>query len=62
MNETLEILKQRDDWRISVEIKQTAKGDPCITVKARSDNTAKEAGDEALAEYHRLLKELGSSQ
>lgn len=59
--ETLEILKQKDDWKFTVEVKQTAKGDPCVTVKARSDGTAKEAGDEALAEYHRLLKELGAS-
>jgi len=57
-SETLEIIKQRDDWKFTVEIKQTAKGEPCVTVKTRSDETAKEAGDEALAEYNRLKAEL----
>ena len=56
--ETLEIIKQKDDWKFSVEIKQTAKGESCVTVKARSDGTATEAGNEALAEYNRLKAEL----
>lgn len=56
--QVLEIIKQKDDWKFSVEIKENAKGEPSITVKARSDDTAKETGDEALAEYNRLKKEL----
>jgi len=63
-SETLEIIKQKDDWKFSVELKDNAKGEPCITVKSRSDGTATEAGDEALAEYNRLKAELikGESQ
>jgi len=58
-SETLEIIKQKDDWKFTVEIKQTAKGEPCVTVKSRSDDTAKQAGEEAIEEYNRILKELG---
>ena len=58
MTETLQILKQRDDFQFTVEIKQTAKGEPTVSVKTRSDATAKEAGDMALTEYKRILKEL----
>jgi len=57
-SETLEIIKQRDNYQFVVEIHQTAKGEPQVSVKTRSDNTAKEAGDMALAEYKRILKEL----
>ena len=56
--ETLEIIKQKDDWKFTVEIKENAKGEPAVTVKSRSDSTAKEAGDMALAEYKRILGEL----
>ena len=58
MTETLQIIKQRDDFQFVVEIKQTAKGDAQVSVKTRSDSTAKEAGDMALAEYKRILGEL----
>ncbi len=57
-SETLEIIKQKEDWKFSVEIKENAKGEPAITVKSRSDGTAKEAGNEALAEYSRRKAEL----
>jgi len=56
--ETLEIIKQKDDWKFTVEIKENAKGEPSVTVKSRSDSTAQEAGNEAIAEYNRILKEL----
>ena len=57
-SETLQIIKQRDEWRYSIEIHQTAKGEPTVSVKTRSDASAKEAGDMALAEYKRILGEL----
>ena len=57
-SETLEIITAKEDWKFTVDIKQTAKLEPCITVKSRSDGTSKEAGDEALAEYNRLKGEL----
>ncbi len=57
-SETLEIIKQKEDWKFSVEIKENAKGEPAITVKSRSDGTATQAGNEALAEYNRLKGEL----
>jgi len=38
-SETLEIIKQRDNYQFVVEIHQTAKGEPQVSVKTRSDNT-----------------------
>lgn len=54
----LEILKQKDDWKFTVEIKENAKGEPAVTVKTRSDTTAKDAGEEAIKEYNRIKGEL----
>jgi hypothetical protein len=54
----LEIIKAKDDWKCTVEIKDNSKGEPAITVKTRSDETAKSAGTEALEEYNRLKKEI----
>ena len=54
----LEIIKDKDDWKFTVEIKENAKGEAQVSVKTRSDGTAKEAGDQALAEYNRIKKEL----
>ena len=47
----LRIIKQHDDWQNSVEIKETAKGDPCITIKTRSDGDLQELVELALAKY-----------
>jgi len=52
--QVLEILKEKDDWKFTVEIKENAKGGAQISVKTRSDGSAKEAGDEALREYERI--------
>ncbi len=57
--EILEIIKQHDDWEFSVEIKDNAKGEPQVTIKARSDGNIKDAGEKALAEYKRIREELG---
>ena len=54
----LEIIKQKDDWKFTVEIKDNAKGEPAITIKTRSDSGVKDAGDEAIKEYNRIKKEL----
>ena len=54
----LEIIKQHDDWEHSIEIKDNAKGEPQVTVKARSDSSAKDAGEKTLAEYKRIHDEL----
>ena len=54
----LEIIKQKDDWRFTVEIKDNSKGEPAVTVKARSDADAKSAGEEALKEYRRVKQEI----
>ena len=56
--EVLQIIKEKDDYKNVIEIKQTDKLEPCVTVKIRSDGTAKEAGDMALAEYKRIIGEL----
>ncbi len=54
----LEIIKQKDDWKNTVEIKDNAKGEPSITVKTRSDESAEDAGEKALTEYNRLKDKL----
>lgn len=54
----LEIIKQHDDWEYSVEIKDNAKGEPQVTIKARSDGKIEYAGQKALAEYKRIHAEL----
>lgn len=54
----LEIIKQKDDWKFTVEIKENAKGEPVVMVKTRSDETAKDAGEEAIKEYKRVKSEL----
>jgi len=60
--QVLEILKEKDDWKFTVEIKENAKGEPQISVKTRTDGTIKEAGDEALAEYNRIKTELAGNE
>jgi len=54
----LRIIKDKDDFTNIVEIKDNAKGEPQVTVKTRSDLSAKECGDRALTEYKRVKKEL----
>lgn len=54
----LRIFKDKEDWKWSVEIKDNSKGEPAVTVKARSDTDVKDAGEEALKEYRRVHKEL----
>lgn len=54
----LEILKQKEDWKYSVEIKENASGQPSLSVKTRSDDSAKAAFDEALREYKSAKKQL----
>lgn len=54
----LKIVKDKDDWKYTVEIKENAKGEPQVSVKTRSDSSVKEAGNEAFAEYNRIKKEL----
>lgn len=54
----LKIVKDKDDFANVVEIKENAKGEAQVSVKTRSDVSAKDAGDRALVEYKRILKEL----
>jgi len=56
--QVLEIIKDKDDWKFTVEIKENAKGEAQVSVKTRSDGSAKEAGELALAEYKRVREEL----
>lgn len=58
VEDKLTIIKSHDDWKFVAEIKDNAKGEPQISVKARSDDSAKDAGEMALVEYRRLEKEL----
>ena len=57
-SETLQILKEKDDYQFTVEIRENSKGEPAVTIKSRSDVSPKEAGDMALVEYKRILGEL----
>jgi len=54
----LTIVKGKDDWKFTVEIKETAKGEVQVSVKARSDGSITTAGSEALREYKRIREEL----
>ncbi len=56
--EILEIIKDKDHYQNSVQIADNAKGEPSVTVKARSDASAEEAGIAALKEYKRVKEEL----
>lgn len=56
--EIVQILKDKDHYKFSVEISENAKGEPQVTVKTHSEDNAKEAGEQALAEYNRIRKEL----
>ena len=54
----VQIIKSHDDWEYLIEIKDNAKGEPQVTIKARSDGEIKNAGETALAEYKRIHEEL----
>ncbi len=56
--EVLEIVKQKDDYRVSIEISENAKQEPQVTVKVRGDGSAEQAGKEAIAEYKRIREEM----
>ena len=58
--QTIRIIKKRDEWRFTVEVKENSKGEPAISVKARDDDNITNAGDLAIKEYCRvrdILKE-----
>ena len=54
----LEIIKEKDTYKISVEISENSKQEPSITIKVHTDGSAKDAVDEALKEYRRAKDEL----
>ena len=54
----LEIIKEKDTYKISVEISENSKQEPSITVKVHTDESCKDAVDEALREYKRAKGEL----
>ena len=56
--ETLQILKEKDSYKYSVEISQNAKGEPQITIKTHSDDDLDGASEQALEQYRWLLKEV----
>lgn len=53
----LKVVKDKDDYAYSFEISENSKGEPCITIKSRSDdpNTASKV---ALEKYKEMKKEL----
>lgn len=56
--EIIQVLKEKEHYKYSVEISQTAKGEPQVTVKTHSEDNVKGAADEAIKEYKRIQKEL----
>ena len=54
----LEIIKEKDTYKISVEISENSKQEPSITIKVHTDGSAKSAVDETLREYRRAKEEL----
>ncbi len=54
----LKIIKDKDDFKNVVEIKENAKGEPSVSVKIRGDGTGREAVDEAIKEYKHAKEEL----
>jgi len=56
--EVLKIIKDKDHYKFSVEIKESAKGDIQVSVSSHSDDSPEIAGKLALAEYQRIKKEL----
>lgn len=56
--DTIRVIKDRDHWKHSVEIKENAKGETLVTVKSRSEDSAEDAGIEAVKEFKRIKGEL----
>ncbi len=54
----LEIIKEKDSYKISVEISENSKQEPSITIKVHTDESTKDAVDQALKEYKRAKEEL----
>lgn len=60
--EIIRIIKKRDEWRFTIEIKENSKGEPAITVKTRDDDDITIAGNLAINEYHRIKDILKENQ
>ena len=54
----LEIIKEKDTYKISVEISENSKQEPSIAIKVHTDGSTKDAVNEALKEYRRAKDEL----
>jgi len=56
--DTIRVIKDKDHYKNSVQITENAKGEIQVTVKVRDDDSVKDAGTEAVAEYKRVKQEL----
>jgi len=56
--QVLEIIKEKDAYKVSVEISENSKQEPSITIKVHTDGSTKDAVDEALEQYRRAKEEL----
>ena len=56
--QVLEIIKEKDTYKVYVEISENSKQEPSITIKVHTDGSTKEAVDEALEQYRRAKEEL----
>lgn len=53
----LEIVKQKDDYAVSVEISENSKQEPCVTIKSRSDDP-EQAVKIAVEKYNSVKESL----
>jgi len=58
--ETLKIIKDKDDYMNVVEIKDNAKGEPQVSVKARGEDMT-ETMNRAIKNYKKIQKELAEN-
>lgn len=58
--EIIQILKDKDDFKNVVEIKDNAKGEPQVSVKARGEDMA-ETMKRAIENYKKIQKELAKN-
>jgi len=56
--QVLEIIKEKDTYKVSVEISENSKQEPSITIKVHTDGSTKDAVNEALEQYRRAKEEL----
>jgi len=60
MKDILEIIKQKDEYAVSIEISENSRQEPCVTIKVRSDD-GKEAVEQAIEQYKKTKSDLNDN-